>query len=332
MAGSSTRSRPARPTCRSADTDSSLAAVPTILRHGFLSIALLPGDGVGPEVIAEARKAVDALGLDLAWTELPWGTDHFHASTATMMPDGRARRLRAARRDPARRRRRPVRARPRHALGTAPAAPPAPRPVGEPPPGAAARGRARRRSRARPAASTCSSCARTPRASTRASAGARTRGFEHEVGDRDERLHARGRASASSSYAFELAEQRRGVLTSATKSNASRYGYVLWDEVAEEVAAEHPGRALRARARRRARGAHGQQPAQPRRRRRLEPLRRHPHRHRRRAAGRDGHGRERERRPRRRARRRSSSPCTARRPTSPARGSRTRSARSGARR
>jgi tartrate dehydrogenase/decarboxylase/D-malate dehydrogenase len=41
-------------------------------------------------------------------------------------------------------------------------------------------------------------------------------------------------------YAFELAEQRRGVVTSATKSNASRYGYVLWDEVAEEVAAGHP--------------------------------------------------------------------------------------------
>jgi tartrate dehydrogenase/decarboxylase/D-malate dehydrogenase len=30
------------------------------------------------------------------------------------------------------------------------------------------------------------------------------------------------------------------VVTSATKSNASRYGYVLWDEVAEEVAAEFP--------------------------------------------------------------------------------------------
>src|SRR5690242_6560333 len=41
-------------------------------------------------------------------------------------------------------------------------------------------------------------------------------------------------------YAFELAEQRRGVVTSATKSNASRYGYVLWDEVAEEIAGEHP--------------------------------------------------------------------------------------------
>ena len=41
-------------------------------------------------------------------------------------------------------------------------------------------------------------------------------------------------------HAFELAEGRRGLVTSATKSNASRYGYVLWDEVAAEVAAEHP--------------------------------------------------------------------------------------------
>jgi tartrate dehydrogenase/decarboxylase/D-malate dehydrogenase len=42
-------------------------------------------------------------------------------------------------------------------------------------------------------------------------------------------------------HAFRLAERRRGVLTSATKSNASRYGYVLWDEVVEEVHASHAG-------------------------------------------------------------------------------------------
>src|SRR5262249_57546922 len=42
-------------------------------------------------------------------------------------------------------------------------------------------------------------------------------------------------------YAFELASDRRGIVTSATKSNASRYGYVLWDEVAEEISAEFPG-------------------------------------------------------------------------------------------
>ena len=42
-------------------------------------------------------------------------------------------------------------------------------------------------------------------------------------------------------HAFGLAAGRRGVLTSATKSNASRFGYVLWDEVVEEVGAEFPG-------------------------------------------------------------------------------------------
>ena len=40
--------------------------------------------------------------------------------------------------------------------------------------------------------------------------------------------------------AFALAESRRSLVTSATKSNASRYGYVLWDEVVEEVHAAHP--------------------------------------------------------------------------------------------
>jgi isocitrate/isopropylmalate dehydrogenase len=41
-------------------------------------VALLPGDGVGPEVIAEARKAVGALGVSVDWTELPWGRAYFH--------------------------------------------------------------------------------------------------------------------------------------------------------------------------------------------------------------------------------------------------------------
>jgi tartrate dehydrogenase/decarboxylase/D-malate dehydrogenase len=41
-------------------------------------------------------------------------------------------------------------------------------------------------------------------------------------------------------HAFEAARSRRALLTSATKSNASRYGYVLWDEVVEEVALDFP--------------------------------------------------------------------------------------------
>jgi isocitrate/isopropylmalate dehydrogenase len=45
-------------------------------------IAVIAGDGAGPEVVAEARKVVDVLGLELEWNELPWGTAHFHATGA----------------------------------------------------------------------------------------------------------------------------------------------------------------------------------------------------------------------------------------------------------
>jgi tartrate dehydrogenase/decarboxylase / D-malate dehydrogenase len=48
-------------------------------------IAVIPGDGAGPEVIVEARNAVDALGLELEWNELPWGSAYFHEA-GTMMP------------------------------------------------------------------------------------------------------------------------------------------------------------------------------------------------------------------------------------------------------
>jgi tartrate dehydrogenase/decarboxylase/D-malate dehydrogenase len=42
-------------------------------------------------------------------------------------------------------------------------------------------------------------------------------------------------------YAFERAEERKRSLVSVTKSNASRYQYVLWDEVVAEVAREFSG-------------------------------------------------------------------------------------------
>src|SRR6476469_9036320 len=43
-------------------------------------------DGVGPEVVAEARKAVDALGLEVEWAELGWGSDWYHEH-GRMMPE-----------------------------------------------------------------------------------------------------------------------------------------------------------------------------------------------------------------------------------------------------
>jgi len=64
--------------------------------------------------------------------------------------------------------------------------------------------------------------------------------LELEVGI-ETSVFTRGGVRRVVEHAFTLAEQRSGLLTSATKSNASRYGYVLWDEVVEEVQAHHSG-------------------------------------------------------------------------------------------
>ena len=53
-------------------------------------------------------------------------------------------------------------------------------------------------------------------------------------------LHTRRGVERILRYGFELARQRRKKLTMATKSNAQRYGYVLWDEVLEELAPQFP--------------------------------------------------------------------------------------------
>src|SRR6478672_12655031 len=48
-------------------------------------------------------------------------------------------------------------------------------------------------------------------------------------------LHTRKGVERILRYGFQLARTRRRQLTMATKSNAQRYGYVLWDEVLEEL-------------------------------------------------------------------------------------------------
>src|SRR5262245_28437762 len=48
-------------------------------------------------------------------------------------------------------------------------------------------------------------------------------------------LHSRKGVERVLRYGFELARTRRSKLTMATKSNAQRYAYVLWDEVLEEL-------------------------------------------------------------------------------------------------
>lgn len=44
-------------------------------------IPVIPGDGIGPEIIAEGRKVIDAagekFGFDVDWAEFPHGADHY---------------------------------------------------------------------------------------------------------------------------------------------------------------------------------------------------------------------------------------------------------------
>lgn len=53
-------------------------------------------------------------------------------------------------------------------------------------------------------------------------------------------LHTRKGVERILRYGFEMARKRRKRLTMATKSNAQRYSYVLWDEVLEELAPQYP--------------------------------------------------------------------------------------------
>jgi tartrate dehydrogenase/decarboxylase/D-malate dehydrogenase len=53
-------------------------------------------------------------------------------------------------------------------------------------------------------------------------------------------LHSRKGVERILRYGFELARTRRKKLTMATKSNAQRHAYVLWDEVLEELQPQYP--------------------------------------------------------------------------------------------
>jgi tartrate dehydrogenase/decarboxylase / D-malate dehydrogenase len=199
-------------------------------------IAVIQGDGAGPEVIAEARKAVDALSLEVEWNELDWGTARYHAEGA-MMP---ANALDVVRRHDA------------VLLGA----------VGDPSVAdhvtlwgllLPLRQGLDLWANVRPARlleGIPSPLAGSPpvdmlfvRENTEgeySGVGGRAHGGLSLEVALETSVFTRTGVQRVLEYAFERAEPRRGVVTSATKSNASRYGYVLWDEVAEQVAAAHP--------------------------------------------------------------------------------------------
>ena len=51
-------------------------------------IAVIPGDGIGKEVIPEAIKAIEASGAAVAFTSFDWGADRYLAERVTVPPDG----------------------------------------------------------------------------------------------------------------------------------------------------------------------------------------------------------------------------------------------------
>jgi 3-isopropylmalate dehydrogenase len=62
-----------------------------------IRVALIPGDGVGPEVLPIARRALEAAGalhgVAFSFEELPWGADRYLA-TGDTLPDSERKRLR----------------------------------------------------------------------------------------------------------------------------------------------------------------------------------------------------------------------------------------------
>jgi len=59
------------------------------------NLAIIPGDGVGPEVVAEGRKVLDALaaqeaGLNFQYTECSWGSAYYRETGRMMPEDGMA--------------------------------------------------------------------------------------------------------------------------------------------------------------------------------------------------------------------------------------------------
>jgi tartrate dehydrogenase/decarboxylase/D-malate dehydrogenase len=64
-------------------------------------------------------------------------------------------------------------------------------------------------------------------------------GFDHEVALQTDVFTRKG-VEQVARYAFELARQRRRRLASVTKSNASPYSFVFWDEVVDAVGSDYP--------------------------------------------------------------------------------------------
>ncbi len=205
-------------------------------------IAVIPGDGVGKEVIPAGQRVLEAAvagEAELEWHHFPWGSDYYRQTGALMPPDGvdQLRRFDAiyfgAVGDPPHvpdhvtlwglllpiRKQldlfvnvRPIRllpgiAGPLHDKGPA---------------------------------DIDMIFVRENTEGEYAGVGGRVHvGTPHEVA-LETAVFSRFNVERVVRYAFELARKRRKHLTSITKSNAQRFGMVLWDEVVQTVARDYP--------------------------------------------------------------------------------------------
>jgi tartrate dehydrogenase/decarboxylase/D-malate dehydrogenase len=204
-------------------------------------IALVPGDNIGPEVTAEARKVLEAAaaraGLALEFTTFPWGAQHY-LDTGEVMPASGLDTLRqfdalylGAMGDPARVPDRvlswgftqQVRKRFRQYVNLRPARlwPGVRSPL------------------ARPGAIDLVVVRENAEGEYTNIGGTLYAEHPQEMAIQTS-VYTRQGIERLLRYAFQVARQRRRHVTSVTKANALPYGMVLWDCVFAEVAGEFP--------------------------------------------------------------------------------------------
>lgn len=205
------------------------------VKGGILKVATIGGDGIGPEVVEAALPAIidaaAAYGVEVAVTELDWGGDRLLRSGDAMPPDAID----------------IVRAHDAVLLGA----------VGHPElsPDVSVWSLVLPLRKAldlyvnlRPvrAWKGVTSVVRNTETTDFVVVRENTEGEYTGVGGRvhsgspdeiatDVAVHSRRAISRVARYAFDLARERGQQLTLITKSNVSRHGYALWDEVVEEL-------------------------------------------------------------------------------------------------
>ena len=247
-----------------------------------LRIAVIPGDGIGKEVIPEGIRVLDAVGrrfgVRFAVGRAPLGLRVLSRRHGRMMPEDGLAQIRRPRRHLPRRRGLARRARPRLAVGPADPDPPRLPAVRQRPPGAPVARACR-----------CPLAGRQPGDIDFVIVRENNEGEYSAIGGRHVRGHrARdgGAGDASSPatgvdrimrYAFELAAQRpRSTSPPPPSRTASSITMPYWDERFRAIAARVPRRQDRPVPHRHPHRPLRPQPALVRRRGGLQPLRRHP--------------------------------------------------------